>query len=797
MLRASVHDPKGEETEQLQSSPMRTATRLRVQVRGIVQGVGFRPFVYHLAHQLRLTGFVLNTSGGVLIEVEGSPAALGQFIGRLRSEKPPLAEITAVEADSIEPRGDVAFMIRESLGEMEKFVLVSPDVATCDDCRSDFMDPANRRYGYPFTNCTNCGPRYTIIRDIPYDRPATTMASFRMCAACQAEYDDPANRRFHAQPNACPDCGPRLSLVDNSGLSASESRNPNPEILKVRGLLREGKIVAIKGLGGFHLACDAENDEAVCALRARKRRSDKPFALMASDPQAVERFCWVSEADHQALLSPQRPIVILSRRPETKISPAVAPRSNTLGMMLPYTPLHYMLFGDSAHAPPQFNALVMTSGNLSEEPIVHLNEDAGPRLHTVADWFLLHNREIHMRVDDSVTRTFEGRERLLRRSRGYAPHPIDLGIALAEILACGAELKNTFCLTKDRYAVLSQHIGDLENYETLVFFEETLANLKKLFRVEPRLIAHDLHPLYMSTKFALDLPDLEKIGVQHHHAHIAACMAENGLRGKVIGVALDGTGYGTDGNIWGGEFMLAEFAGFERRAHLRYVALPGGDAAVRQPWRMALSYLRDTFGAETIPADLPLWNEVPPKKAELVLAMLARGIQTVDTSSCGRLFDAVASILGLRQEINFEGQAAIELEMGATEKVEESYPFEIDCGEPWQIDMRPAIQSIVRDFRQARQATGEIAARFHNTMAAVIVEVCRRLRQQEHLQRVCLSGGTFQNMLLLKRAANALRNCGFEVFLHARVPPNDGGISLGQAVIANARVSSPSIVASR
>jgi hydrogenase maturation protein HypF len=845
MLRALVHDREGEKTEQFQSSPSSTAARMRVQVRGIVQGVGFRPFVHHLAHQLRLAGFVLNTSEGVLIEVEGNPAALEQFKGRLTSEKPPLVEITGVQADSIEPCGDVAFTIRESLGEVDKFVLVSPDVATCDACRSDFTDPTNRRYGYPFTNCTNCGPRYTIIRDIPYDRPATTMAPFRMCAACQAEYDDPANRRFHAQPNACPDCGPNLSLVENSvyvirgsglGLTCSaqpesgsqkqqgdfatsivnsgtiradspkanpdptskssdpECRNPNPDILKVRSLLREGKIVAIKGLGGVHLVCDAENDEAVRTLRARKRRSDKPFALMARDLEAAERFCSVSGADRQALLSPQRPIVVLRRRPETKISAVVAPRSNTLGVMLPYTPLHHMLFGDSTDAPPQFNALVMTSGNLSEEPIVHLNEDVGPRLHAVADSFLLHDREIYMRVDDSVVRTFEGREQLLRRSRGYTPHPIDLGIPFREILACGAELKNTFCLTKDRYAVLSQHIGDLENYETLVFFQETLANLQKLFRVEPRLVAYDLHPLYMSTRFALELPDREKIGVQHHHAHIAACMAENGLRGKVIGVALDGTGYGTDHKIWGGEFMLADFAGFERRAHLRYVALPGGDAAVRQPWRMALSYLRDTFGAEAIPADLPLWNEVPPKKAELVQAMLERGIQTVETSSCGRLFDAVSSILGLRQEINFEGQPAIELEMAATEGVEGSYPFEIDCGERWQIDMRPTIQNIVRDFRQAGQGVGEIAARFHNTVAAVIVEVCRRLRKQEHLDRVCLSGGTFQNMFLLKRAAAGLRNCGFEVFLHAKVPPNDGGISLGQALIANAKVSSQSTV---
>lgn len=766
-------------------------TRKRILLRGIVQGVGFRPFVYNLAQMLDLNGYVLNTSEGVRIEVEGREGALERFLDHLTNDPPPLAKIEDVAVCELEPVGETSFTIRQSVEEAGKFVLVSPDVATCDDCSRDFTNPNNRRYGYPFTNCTNCGPRYTIICNTPYDRTMTTMACFQMCAACQVEYDDPADRRYHAQPNACPDCGPTLALVKGDSFLPNEPSVFGfgdlslPIIRDIRRLLREGKIIAIKGLGGFHLACNAENDQAVRRLRERKRRSDKPFALMARDLTAVESFCFVSEADRKVLLSARRPIVILPRCPGTKISPAVAPRNDTLGVMLPYTPLHYLLFGDSLDEPPEFTALVMTSGNLSEEPIVTRNEEAWARLNSIADWFLFHNRDIHVRVDDSVVRTFEGKERTLRRSRGYAPHPMDIGMPLAEILACGAELKNTFCLTKERYAFLSQHIGDLQNYETLVFFQETLDRMKKLFRVTPRVVAYDLHPLYLSTKVAREFEGVEKIGVQHHHAHIVSCMAENRLREKVIGIAFDGTGYGMDGEIWGGEFLVADFNGFERRAHFRYVPLPGGDMAIREPWRAALSYLRETFGAEASSMDLPLWEEIPAKKLALVQAMITRGVNTVRTSSCGRLFDAVASIVGLRHEINFEGQAAIELEMAAHKGTDGIYPFEIESSDPWQIDVRPTIENIVRELRQGKQA-GHIAAKFHNTLAAVIVEVCRRLREHEGLNRVCLSGGTFQNMYLLVRAADGLRGCGFEVFLHAKVPPNDGGISLGQAVIANA-----------
>jgi hydrogenase maturation protein HypF len=756
--------------------------RQRIRVRGIVQGVGFRPFVYNLARRLGLRGWVLNSSSGVSIEVEGAEAAIADFLLELRNNPPALARIESIAVADADAEGDKDFVIRESVPQPGEFALVSPDVATCADCRSDFSDPENRRYQYPFTNCTNCGPRYTIIQDIPYDRPTTTMAPFTMCAECAAEYGDPANRRFHAQPNACPVCGPRIWLATGSG-DVSVAQESSVSVLRaVKTALRNGKIVAIKGLGGFQLACDAGNDEAVRSLRSRKKRSDKPFALMARDVAAIEGFCEVTDADRKLLLSPEHPIVILHRLANSRISTEVAPGNNTIGVMLTYTPLHRLLFGESPDAAPEFTALVMTSGNISEEPIVISNEEAIGRLEHVADAFLLHNRDIYMRVDDSVARTFEGTPRVLRRSRGCVPHPIDLGAQMREILACGAELKNTFCLTKGQYAIVSQHIGDLENFETLEFFKETLANLRKLFRVEPQAIAYDLHPQYLSSRFALEVPELRKIGVQHHHAHIASCMAENNLRGRVIGVAFDGTGYGTDGQIWGGEFLVADFARFERRAHFRYVALPGGDAAVRQPWRVALSYLRDMFGADV--PELPFMREIPPKHLSLVNAMLERRINSVMTSSCGRLFDAVAAIVGLRNEVNFEGQAAIELESITQSGVSEQYPVAIGSGDPVEIDFRPLIEAVVRDVRSSVPQS-VIASRFHNTVASVIVEVCRRIRESDGMDRVCLSGGTFQNMYLLERAANGLRDSGFKVFLHSQVPPNDGGISLGQAVIAN------------
>ncbi len=759
-----------------------------IRIRGIVQGVGFRPYVYNLAKSIGLRGFVRNSSSGVTIAVEGSEPDIDRFIDRLRREPPALARIEEFTVCDTELTGAADFAIDHSVSEASEFVLVSPDVATCAECWREVTDPANRRYGYPFTNCTNCGPRYTIIQDIPYDRPATTMAGFRMCADCHAEYTDPTNRRFHAQPNACPVCGPQLKL-QQAGASARDcslgvpfAPNDALEVLRqVRKLLHEGQIVAIRGVGGFHLACDAENQDAVRRLRARKKRSDKPLALMARDVNTVARFCHISEADKDLLLSPAHPIVIMQRRPHAGIAAAVAPGNNTWGVMLPYTPLHLFLFGDP-HLPPEFTALVMTSGNISDEPIVTSNQAAWNQLANVADWFLFHDRGIYMRVDDPVARTFEGQPRVLRRSRGYAPHPIELDSNVSELLACGAELKNTFCVTKGRYAILSQHIGDADNLETLEFFHETLANIKKLFRVEPRAVAHDLHPLYLTSRFARSLP-LPKIGVQHHHAHVASCMAENHLRDKVIGIAFDGTGYGTDGQIWGGEFLVCDYSSFERRAHFRYISLPGGDTAVRQTWRPALSWLDESFGNE-LPLELPFLRCIPEKRVALVRQMLQRRFNTILTSSCGRLFDAVAALIGIRNEATFEGQAAIELEVATMDGIEDVYGFDIEDGPPASIDMRPMIRAIVRDLRDG-VAAGVIASRFHNTVAEVIAEVCRRIRSADHLKRVCLSGGTLQNMYLLGRSVRLLRAARFEVFLHSRIPPNDGGIALGQAVIAN------------
>jgi hydrogenase maturation protein HypF len=770
--------------------PNEPVRRRHIVVRGVVQGVGFRPFVYKVATSLGLTGFVFNSSSGVTIEIEGRGSALDEFCQTLKDDPPHLAEIAEITVSEIAVLRGAGFSILASREEAGAFALVPPDIGTCDECWRDFGDPANRRYGYPFTNCTHCGPRYTIIRDIPYDRATTTMSAFTMCADCQAEYDDPDDRRFHAQPNACSVCGPSLTLAE-SGAEVLPAKDSLTFIRQTRALLRAGKIVAVKGLGGFLLACDATQDAAVAELRRRKRRPHKPFALMVRDLAAARKLCRLTPDDEAAMLHPRRPIVVLGRLPGGPLSSGLAPGENTLGVMLPYTPLHYLLFSDSPEMESEWAALVMTSGNLSEEPIVVSNHEARVQLGGVADWFLLHNRDIFTRVDDSVTRTFEGRERVLRRSRGFVPQSIDLGMEMEEVIAFGGELKNTFCLTKGRYAILSQHIGDLENYETMQFFEETLDRMKHVFKVVPRAAAYDLHPGYMSTRMAMASGIERQIGVQHHHAHIASCMAENHLRGRVLGVALDGTGFGTDGKIWGGEFLVADFAGFSRRAHLRNVLLPGGDAAVRQPWRMALSYLRDAFGAQ-IPGHLQRFQGIDEKQVALVDTMLARRIQTVETSSCGRLFDAVSAMLGLAVEVSFEGQAAIALEAAAGSWLAEPgiadrYDFEIEEGDPMIVDFRPVMFGIGNDISAGRRV-GEISSRFHKSLSTAIGEVCSRIAQSDAVRRVCLSGGSFQNLYLLGRTVVELRRRGLEVFLHAQVPANDGGLSLGQAVIANERL---------
>jgi len=753
------------------ADPVSLSMRRRLFVQGIVQGVGFRPWIHQLAVTHSLSGYVLNSTLGVTIEIEGSKASLQSFLVDFRNHPPPAASIDEVREEILAPIGLTGFEIRESAHASGEFVLVPPDIAICDACVAEFRDPLNRRFGYPFINCTHCGPRYSIIQDIPYDRQFTTMSEFRMCPACEAEYHDPRDRRFHAQPNACVECGPWVELWDRERLLGTRA----DAIRETQRRLENGRIVAIKGLGGFHLACLASDDATVRLLRERKRRSDKPFAVMVRDLAVAQALCRVSDGDATALTSARKPIVLMPRRAGTSLSNQVAPGIEWLGVMLPYTPLHHLLFDGAA-----FDVLVMTSGNLSEEPIASRNDEVPARLHSLADDFLIHNRAIQTRVDDSVVRTFAGRERVLRRSRGLAPQPIDLGKPVQQILACGGELKNVFCLTKDHYAVLSQHIGDLENLETLEAFEETLAHMKRFFRISPVAVAHDLHPQYLSTRFALAMPGVAKIGVQHHHAHIASCMAENKLEGKVIGVAFDGTGYGTDGKIWGGEFLVCDYAGFERAAHFRYVPLAGGDTAVRQTWRSGLAYLRDAG----VDAGF-LAESVAPEAFRIVETMLARGVNTVETSSCGRLFDAVAALIGVRREANYEGQAAMELEalaVSAGLPVDDSYPFDEAGGE---LDFRETIRCIVRDRSQPAIA----AARFHNTLAHVIARTCAGIAADRGLHQVCLSGGTFQNFHLLGRAVELLRRAGLEVYLHARVPPNDGGLCLGQAAIADHRLT--------
>jgi hydrogenase maturation protein HypF len=762
-----------------------------------VQGVGFRPFVYNLATQLGLSGWVLNSSSGVEIEVIGPATTLDEFVSRLRSEPPPLAHIDQITTadiplSSTQHPASGTFIIRHSEARPGEFQPISPDIAICDDCLRELFDPHDRRYRYPFINCTNCGPRFTIIQDIPYDRPKTTMAPFRMCPACQAEYDDPTDRRFHAQPNACPICGPQVWLqIPNPQPPISSEDNA---IQATRNALGEGNIVAIKGLGGFHLACDATNEGTVARLRERKGRVDKPFAIMSFDLATVERYCEVNDGERKLLTSRERPIVLLRRRSDCLIPPVVAPGNNYLGVMLPYTPLHYLLLEPADGFPI---ALVMTSGNYSEEPIATDNDEAQERLSGLADAFLLHDRDIHARCDDSVTRVFAGAELPVRRSRGYAPYPVHLPFSTPQVMAVGGELKNTFCLTRDRYAFLSQHIGDMENYETLRFFEQMVVQLQRTFRIEPEITAHDLHPAYLSTRYAKRLsatPNFKlrirnsQFAIQHHHAHIAACMAENGLTGErpVVGVAFDGTGYGTDGAIWGGEFLVADYDSFRRVAHLKYVPLPGGDGAIRRPYRTALAHLWA--------AGLPWEKDLPPVAAALPaeLAVLAqqleRGLNTAPTSSVGRLFDAVSALAGVRQEINYEAQAAIELEMLVDESVEDAYAFGLDLDEG-EIDPSPVIRAVAADVR-AGVSTGAIAARFHNGLAHMIRDVCLVLREEGGPDQVALSGGVFQNVTLLAKAVPLLQGADFTVYTHRLVPPNDGGISLGQAVVAGVRAES-------
>jgi hydrogenase maturation protein HypF len=798
--------------------------RRRIEVSGIVQGVGFRPYVYRLATSRHLQGTIRNTSAGVTIEIQGAAETVRDFVERLTVEAPPLARITSFTVNEIPctaPHNAIVgagsgnkFCIVHSHEGDEVRTLISPDVAICPDCLREMFDANDRRYRYPFINCTNCGPRFTIIRDIPYDRPSTSMAPFPMCADCLAEYENPLDRRFHAQPNACWECGPRVELWDKSG----QNIQCDDPVVEAVGALRKGLVVAVKGLGGFHLAVDALNVAAVALLRERKHRVEKPFAVMVPDLRGAAEICELNDAARAALESIQRPIVLLPKvarrqNSSTMIPDEVAPFNRYLGIFLPYTPLHYLLLAEGG-----FKALVMTSGNLSEEPIAIDNMEAVHRLKSLADYFLVHNRDILLRCDDSVVRVTDGITRQLRRSRGFVPVPVFLredriGKDLPSVLAVGGELKNTICLTKGSHAFLSQHVGDLENVESYNFFHEAIEHLERILEIRPQIIAYDLHPDYFSTKWAIEQEGaaVAVIGVQHHHAHIASCMAENHIEGRVIGFALDGTGYGTDGNIWGGEVLVAGFTDFERAAHFEYIPLPGGAAAIREPWRMAVSYLAHHFGRDCLESksarfDIPFVRELDqPKKrskVNLLLRMMEQGVNSPLTSSCGRLFDAVAALIGIRQQVNYEAQAAIELEMAMAadtvlsapesdigypmELVAERSPEQVTEVEHWIIGTRPMFEALLEDLVRS-VPTATISRRFHNGLVETFLQVATLLRKKTALNRVCLSGGTFHNVYLSQRLEAKLSEAGFEVFTQKEVPSGDGGLSLGQALVAAAK----------
>ncbi|MBN1231516.1 MAG: carbamoyltransferase HypF [Anaerolineales bacterium] len=765
-------------------------TGVAIHINGIVQGVGFRPFVYSLATQRGLNGWVQNTSAGVDIHLDGSRPDLQLFIKDLKEKAPPLASIDEVLVKWVNLWGFSQFEINLSEGIEGAFQPISPDVSICPDCLREMLDPEDRRFRYPFINCTNCGPRFTIIKDIPYDRPNTTMVEFALCSDCTEEYQDPLDRRFHAQPVACPVCGPNI-WVEQGGEILREKEDA---LGFSREKLMAGNILAIKGLGGFHLTCDALNEKAVHELRLRKQRVEKPFAVMMFDIETVKKHCIVSQEEVHLLESRARPIVILNRLPESPIAVEVAPGQNTIGVMLPYTPLHYLLFEPGANFSEVW---VVTSGNLSEEPIASLNEDARERLSSLADFLVMHNRDIYTRVDDSVMRVLPPSSSTgsdgcivypVRRARGYAPFPVQLPWKLPQVLAAGPELKNTFCVTKDNYAFISHHIGDMENFETLQAFEKSMAHYEQLFRISPQIIAYDLHPNYLATRYALQKSEEERLpalGIQHHHAHIAACMVDNGLDAgeHVIGISFDGTGYGTDGAIWGGEVLLANYESFERVYHLKYFPLAGGDNAIRNPWRLALAVLK----AAGIPwdSDIPsvdhiLTQEDGDEQLKLLNNQLSSGVNMIPTSSMGRLFDAVSSLVGVRQQINYEAQAAIEFEQLVDPTEEGHYRFALHDG---QIDPTPMLHELLDDIRDCARV-GVISSRFHRGIAKTVLQLCQVIREESGLDTVALSGGVWQNITLLAWTQQYLCDNGFKVLIHRKVPANDGGLSLGQAVIA-------------
>ncbi len=762
-----------------------TLTGFIIKINGIVQGVGFRPFVYNLACSCHINGWVNNFSGGVYIEAEGTEEDMKTFLRRLKDEAPPLSFMDTFFVESREPAGYSCFEIRKSSSENACEAYISADISVCDNCLKEMNDPNNSRYRYPFINCTNCGPRFTITAGIPYDRANTTMSTFPMCEECAKEYRDPSDRRFHAQPVACSKCGPSLSLLDANGKQISQGS----EIETTVELLIKGNIIAIKGLGGYHLACDAKNDRAIGELRKRKHRDRKPFALMAKNIEVVQKYCFVNDQESIILQSVKKPIVLLDRKLETElVIDLISPDNDKIGIMLPYTPLHHLLF-DS-----ELELLVMTSGNISSEPIYYRDNEAISGLYKIADYFLTNDRDIYIRTDDSVTSVFRDKECIIRRSRGYVPFPIDItavvktfGVSsgcIPSVLACGGELKNTFCITKGNKAFISHHIGDLENIETLVSYETGIEHFKTIFSITPEVIAFDKHPDYLSTKYADNLEGITKFSIQHHHAHIASCMVENNLTGKVIGVAFDGTGYGNDGHIWGGEFFVGDYSGFERQAHFEYVPLPCGEAGIKEPWRMALSYLIQIFGEASIPYNLPFLSGIAPEKTNIVLQQISKQINSPLTSSVGRLFDAVSALIGLCSVIEYEGQAAIRLEKYASAMGISLYPYEIiTTGSINQISVKQMIAAIVQDVLNGRDIS-QISGTFHRTVSQITVDICRLLRDKFDISQVALSGGVFQNRMLLGLTIDNLEANGFCVYTNSKVPTNDGGISLGQVAIA-------------
>jgi hydrogenase maturation protein HypF len=760
--------------------------RMRYLLTGTVQGVGFRPFVYRLATQYNLAGFVQNSPDGVIVEVEGKEERISRFISDVKENLPPLADLTSVVATETDLAGETGFKIAGSESAGRKEVLTSPDAAICSDCLAELFDPADRRYRYPFINCTNCGPRLTIIKDIPYDRANTSMACFPFCADCAAEYENPLDRRFHAEPNACPVCGPNLKILDAGG---SPIRDADP-LQKTVDLLAAGSVVAIKGIGGFHLAVDAMNSQAVERLKSRKFREEKPLAIMVGTmDQALE----IAQADSQEqalLLASERPIVLLTKK-DSPVSPAVAPGVPNMGIMLPYAPLHHLLFRTPTPAGSYLRALVMTSANQTDEPICIGNREAVTRLAGIADVFLTHNRDILVRCDDSIAMVVENRIRLLRRSRGFVPRPLQLTAALPDTLALGGQMKGTVCIIRNKEAFLSPHIGDLDTPEARNFFEESIQLMYKLAERKPALIACDLHPGYYTSQYASRLEGVRVIPVQHHHAHIVSCMAENGLSGQVIGLAMDGTGYGTDGQIWGGEFLVADASSFTRCGHLRYYRLPGGEAAIHEPWRTAVSLLHEAYG-QSWPAIAEELHLLPPENKEsqgpgsvaILNKMMSTGLNSPWTSSLGRLYDGFAALIGLRSRVSFEGQAAMELEAKAEMSMSEGLPFTItEKDGEFIVDFSDAVKAAV-EMRRQGAAVNIMASAFQATLPRLFAAMAERIREKTELRRVVLSGGCFQNRMLLEESTRELSKEGFEVFSHSRIPTNDGCIALGQAVCA-------------